>query len=120
MFFRVNDFKMALIPKVAMIIRPVRILAYGLLLAIFSLSLHFELHTEVGAAKVSHSSFAKVRKNFKYNHGARPEVALTTTSVHWATSFTPYFRSVVDKQNLPGLHLLKSVIIRAPPSTYFI
>jgi hypothetical protein len=99
---------------------PVRILAYGLLLAIFSLSLHFELHTEAGAAKVSYSSFAKVRKNFKYNHGARPEVALTTTSVHWTTSFHPYFLSVVDKQNLPGSHLLKSVIIRAPPSTYSI
>jgi len=93
-----------------------RILAYGLLLAIFSLSLHFELHTEVGAAKVSYSSFAKVRKNFKYNHGTRPEVALTITSVHWTTSFHPYFLSVVDKQNLPGLYELKSVIIRAPPS----
>ena len=106
------------LPKVARKSWPVRILAYGLLLAIFSLSLHFELHTEVGAAKVSHSSFAKVRKNFKYNHGARPEVALTTTSVHWTTSFDPYFLSVVDKRNLPGLHLLKSVVIRAPPSTY--
>ena len=106
--------------KVARKSWPVRILAYGLLLAIFSLSLHFELHTEVGAAKVSYSSIAKVRKNVKYNHGARPEVALTTTSVHWTTSFHPYFLSVVDKQNLPGSHLLKSVIIRAPPSTYSI
>jgi hypothetical protein len=106
------------LPKVARKSWPVRILAYGLLLAIFSLSLHFELHTEVGAAKVSYSSFAKVRKNVKYNHGTRPEVALTTTSVHWTTSFDPYFLSVVDKRNLPGLHLLKSVVIRAPPSTY--
>jgi hypothetical protein len=109
------------LPKFARKGWPVRILAYALLLAIFSLSLHFELHMEAGAAKVSYSSFAKIRKNFKYNHGARPEVALTTTSLHWTTSFAPYFRSVVDKQNLPGLHLLKSVIIRAPPSTlYFI
>ena len=96
---------------------PVRILAYGLLLAIFSLSLHFELHTEVGAAKVSYSSFAKVRKNIKYNHGARPEVALTITSVHWTTFFHPYFLSVVDKKNLPRLLPLESVVIRAPPST---
>jgi hypothetical protein len=107
------------LPKVARKSWPVRILAYGLLFAIFSLSFHFELHTEAGAAKVSYSSFAKVRKNIKYNHGTRPEVALTVTSVHWTTSFHPYFLSVVDKQNLPGLHLLKSVIIRAPPSTYF-
>ena len=111
---------MFLVAKVARKIWPVRILAYGLLFAIFSLSFHFELHMEAGAAKVSYSSFAKIRKNFKYNHGARPEAVLTTASVHWTTSFTPYFRSVVDKQNLPGLHLLKSVIIRAPPSTYFI
>ncbi len=104
--------------KVDRTIWPVRILAYGLLLAIFSLSLHFELRTEVGAAKVSHGSFAKVRKSFKNNHGTRPEVALTTTSVHWTTSFDSYFLSVVDKQNLPGLRLLKSVTIRAPPSSY--
>src|SRR3990170_6489077 len=104
--------------KVDRTIWPVRILAYGLLLAIFSLSLHFELHMEVGVAKVSYSSIAKVRKNVKYNHGTRPEVALTTTSVHWTTSSHPYFLSVVDKRNLPGLHMLKSVIIRAPPSTY--
>ncbi len=97
---------------------PVRILAYGLLLAIFSLALHLELHTEVGVAEVSYSSIAKVRKNFKYNHGARPEVALTTTSVHWTTSLDSNFLSVVDKQNLPGLRLLKSVTIRAPPSSY--
>lgn len=106
------------LPKVARKSWPVRILAYGLLLAIFSLSLHFELHTEVGAAKVSHSSFAKVRKSFKNNHGARPEAALTTNSVDWTTSFDPYFLSVVDKKNLPGLRLLESVVIRAPPSTY--
>jgi len=105
------------LPRVDRQIWPVRILAYGLLLAIFSLSLHFDLHTEAGAAKVSYSSIAKVRKNFKHNHGARPEVALTTTSVHWTTSFQPYFLSVIDKQNLPGLYPLKSVIIRAPPST---
>ena len=104
--------------KVDRTIWPVRILAYGLLLAIFSLSLHFELHTEVGAAKVSHSSFAKVRKSFKNNHGARPEVAMATTSVDWTTSFDPYFLSVVDKKNLPRLHLLESITIRAPPSTY--
>ena len=108
------------LPRVDRQIWPVRILAYGLLFAIFSLSLHFELHTEVGAAKVSYSSFAKVRNNFKNNHGARPEVALTTTSVHWTTSFDPYFLSVVDKKNLPRLHLLESVVIRAPPSTYSI
>ena len=108
------------LPRVDRQIWPVRILAYGLLFAIFSLSLHLELHTEVGAAKVSYSSFAKVRKNFKNNHGARPEVALTTTSVHWTTSFDPYFLSVVDKKNLPRLHLLESVVIRAPPSTYSI
>ena len=106
------------LPKVDRKIWPGRILSYGLLLAIFSLSLHFELHTEAGAAKVSYSSFAKVRKNFKYSHGARPEVALTATSVHWTTSFHPYFLSVVDKRNLPGLRLLTSVIIRAPPSSY--
>jgi len=106
------------LPRVARKIWPVRILANGLLLAIFSLSLHFELHTEVGAAKVSYSSFAKVRKSFKNNHGARPETALTTTSAHWTTSFDPYFLSVVDKQNLPSLRLLESVIIRAPPSSY--
>jgi len=99
---------------------PVGILAYGLLLAIFSLALHLELHTEVGVAKGSYSSIAKVRKNVKYNHGARPEVASTTTSVHWTPSFDPSFLSVVDKENLPGLHLLKSVIIRAPPSIYSI
>jgi len=97
---------------------PVRILTYGLLLAIFSLSFQFELPTQAGAAKVSYSSLAKVRKNVKYNHGAPPEVALTTTSVQWTPSFHPYFLGVIDKQNLPGLHLLKSVIIRAPPSTY--
>ena len=106
--------------KVDRKIWPVRILSYGLLLAIFSLSLHFELHTETGAAKVSYSSFAKIRKNVKYNHGTRPEVALTPGSVHWTPSFHPYFLRVVDKQNLPGSHLLKSVIIRAPPSTYSI
>ena len=99
---------------------PVRILAYGLLLAIFSLSLHFELHMEVGVAKVSYSSIAKVRKNVKYNHGTRLEAALTRSSVHWTPSFHPYFLRGVDKQNLPGSHLLKSVIIRAPPSTYSI
>ena len=104
--------------KVARKIWPVRIVAYGLLLAIFSLSLHFELHTEVGAAKVSHSSFAKVRKSFKNNHGARPEVAMATTSVDWTTSFDPYFLSFVDKKNLPRLHLLESITIRAPPSSY--
>ena len=106
------------LPKIARKSWPVRILAYGLLLAIFSLSLHFELHTEVGAAKVSHSSFAKVRKSFKNNHGARLEVAMATTSVDWTTSFDPYFLSVVDKKNLPRLHLLESITIRAPPSTY--
>jgi hypothetical protein len=103
--------------KVARKSWPVRILAYGLLLAIFSLSLHFELHTEVGATKVSHSSFANVRKSFKNNHGARPPAALTTTSAYWTTSFDPYFLSVVDNQNIPGLRLLISVIIRAPPSS---
>ena len=111
---------MFLSPKVDRKIWPVRILSYGLLLAIFSLSLHFELHTETGAAKVSYSSIAKVRKTFKDNHGTRPEVALTRGSVHWSPSFQPYFLRVVDKQNLPGSHLLKSVIIRAPPSTYSI
>ena len=99
---------------------PVRILAYGLLLAIFSLSLQFELPTPAGAAKVSYSSLAKGRKNVKYNHGTRLEVALTPGSVHWTPSFHPYFLRVIDKQNLPGSHLLKSVIIRAPPSTYSI
>lgn len=108
------------LPKVARKSWPIRILVYGLLFAIFFLSLHFELHTEAGAAKVSYSSIAKVRKNVKYNHGARPEVASTTTSVHWTPSFDPSFLSVVDKENLPGLHLLKSVIIRAPPSIYSI
>ena len=106
------------LPKVARKSRPVRILAYGLVLAIFSLSLHFELPTEVGAAKVSHSSFAKVRKSFKNNHGAGPEAALTTISAHWTPFFDPFFLSVVDKENLPGLHLLESVVIRAPPSSY--
>ena len=105
--------------KVERKIWPVGILAYGLLLAIFSLSLQFELPTQAGAAKVSYSSLAKVRKNVKYNHGAQPEVASTTTSVHWTPSFDPSFLSVVDKENLPGLHLLKSVIIRAPPSIIY-
>ena len=108
---------MFLSPKVDRIIWPVRILSYGLLLAILSLSLQFELPTPAGAAKVSYSSLAKVRKNVKYNHGTRLEAALTRSSVHWTPSFHPYFLRGVDKQNLPGSHLLKSVIIRAPPST---
>lgn len=106
------------VAKVARKLWPVRILACGLLFAIFSLSLHFELLTEVGAAKVKHSSFAKVRKSFKDNHGGRPEAALTTASVHWTPSFDSYFLTVVDKRNLPGLRLLKSATIRAPPFSY--
>jgi hypothetical protein len=109
---------MLLLPKVDRKIWPVRILSYGLLLTIFSLSLHFELDASIASAKVSYSSIAKVRKDFRYDHGARPEVALTTAPVHCTPSFHPYFLSVVDKQNLPALHLLKSTIIRAPPSNH--
>lgn len=99
---------------------PVRILSYGLLLAIFFLSFHFELDTAIAAGKGTYSSIAKVRKDFRYDNGGQPEVALTTALADWTPTFHPYFLRVVDKQNLPASHLLKSIRTRAPPSTHSI
>ena len=113
-----NDFKMALIPKVAMIIRPVRILALGLLFAISFLSFHFVLDTEIGAGRGTYSSIAKVRKDFRNNHGGDPEVALMTVLVNWIPTFYSSFFRVADKQKVPPWYLLKSIRIRAPPFTH--
>lgn len=94
----------------------VRILACGLFLSIFFLSLDFDPAAQAGVAKNSYSSLAKVRKSVKYSHGTRTDIALTPTSVRWSVFSHPCFLSLADKQNLPGLRLLKSIIIRAPPS----
>ena len=118
MFFRVNDFKMPLIPKVAMIIRPVRILAFGLFFAVFFLSFHFVLDTEIGAGRGTYSSIAKVRKDFRNNHGGDPEVALMTVLVNWIPTFYSSCFRVADKQKVPPWYLLKSIRIRAPPFTH--
>ena len=99
---------------------PVRIVFHGLLVAIFSLSLQFELDREIIVPKANHSSIAKVNKDFRYNHGGQREVALTTALVRWTPTFHSYFLRVVDKQNFPALYLLKSTIIRAPPSAFSI
>jgi hypothetical protein len=106
-------FKLFLISKANEKISPVRILSCGLLLAIFFLSFHFELDTEIAAGKSTYSSIAKVRKNGTYNHGERPEVALITALVNCTPNF--HLLRVVDKQHAPGWYLLKSSIIRAPP-----
>jgi hypothetical protein len=111
-------FKLFLASKANRKISRVRILSYGLLLAIFFLSFHFELDTEIAAGKGTYSSTAKVRKNGIYNHGERPEVALITALANWTPNFHPSFLSVVDKQHAPAWYLLKSSIIRAPPFTH--
>src|SRR5687767_7160674 len=108
-------FKLFLISKANRKISRVRILSYGLLLAIFFLSFHFELETEIAAGKGTYSSIAKVRK---YGQGERPEVALITALVNWTPNFHPSFLRVVDKQHAPAWYLLKSSIIRAPPFTH--
>jgi hypothetical protein len=108
-------FKLFLASKANRKISRVRILSYGLLLAIFFLSFHFELDTEIAAGNGTYSSTAKVRKNGIYNHGERPEAALITALANWTPNFHPSFLSVVDKQHAPAWYLLKSSIIRAPP-----
>jgi hypothetical protein len=111
---------MFLIPKLDRKTWLVRIVSYGLLVAIASLSIHLELDTEIpAAAKVSYSSIAKAKKEFRYNHRQQPEIALTTALVDWTPHFHQYFFSVVNKRTLPTLHPLKSTIIRGPPSNPF-
>jgi hypothetical protein len=111
-------FKLFLISKANRKISRVCILSYGLLLAIFFLSFHFELDTEIAAGKGTYSSIAKVRKDGIYNDGERSEVALITALVNWTPNFHPSFLRVVDKQHAPAWYLLKSAIIRAPPITH--
>jgi hypothetical protein len=111
-------FNLFLASKANRKISRVRILSYGLLLAIFFLSFHFELDTEIAADKGTYSSVAKVRKNGIYNHTERPGAALITALVNWTPNFHPSFLSVVDKQHAPAWYLLKSSIIRAPPFTH--
>ena len=111
-------FKLFLISKANEKISRVRILACGLLLAIFFLFFHFELDTEIAAGQSTYSSIAKVRKNGTYNHGERPEVALITALVDCTPNVHPSFLRVVDKQHAPAWYLLKSSIIRAPPLTH--
>jgi hypothetical protein len=108
-------FKLFLISKANRKISRVRILSYGLLLAILFLSFHFELDTGIAAGKGTYSSIAKVRKD---GQGERPEVALITALVNWTPNFHPSFLRVVDKQHAPAWYLLKSSIIRAPPFTH--
>jgi hypothetical protein len=93
----------------------VRILSYGLLLAIFFLSFHFELDTEMAAGKGTYSSVAKVRKNGTYNHTERPGATLITVLVNLIPNFHPSFLRVVEQQHARAGYLLESSIIRAPP-----
>jgi hypothetical protein len=111
-------FTLFLISKANWKISRVRILSCGLLLAIFFLSFHFELDTEIAAGKSTYSSIAKVRKNGTYNHGERPEVALIMALVNCTPNFHPSFFRVLDKQHAPAWYLLRSSIIRAPPFTH--
>ena len=109
---------MFLVAKVDRKTWPVRIVAYGILFAIFFLSFHFELDTEIGAGRGTYSSIAKVRKDFRNNHGGDPEVALMMVLVNWIPTFYSSFFRVADKQKVPPWYLLKSIRIRAPPFTH--
>ena len=110
---------MFLVAKVDRKTWPVRIVSYGLLFAIiFFFSLHSQLDGTI--AKVSHSSIAKVKKDFRSYHGNGPQVALTPALADWIPTFHPSFLIVVNKQDLFNGHLSGSRQIRAPPSTYFL
>lgn len=106
------------IPRLAGKTWPGRVVFYALAVAIFSLSLQSELDMEIAVSQSSHSFIAKVNKDFRQKPGGQRELASAATLVHWIPSFHPYFLRVVDKQKLPALHLLKSAIIRAPPSAF--
>jgi hypothetical protein len=89
---------------------------YGLLLAIFLLSVHLQLDTAIG--KVSYSPIAKLNKEFRSNHGGGPELAINTSLVQWNPTIRPSFLRVDRKQNLRVWPVVAFALIRSPPLTY--
>jgi hypothetical protein len=97
--------------------RAVRIVSYGLVFAvIFFFSLHSELDSSI--AKVSPSSIAKVKKDFRSYQGKGQVAALTPAFVDWTPTFHPSFLIIADEQNFLDGHRLGSRQTRAPPSRY--
>ena len=117
MDFRVNVTRMFVKPMGDRKNSPVRIISYGLVFAIiFFFSLHAQLDSVI--AKVSHSSIAKINKDFKSYHSKQPGAALIPALVDWTPKFHRSFLIVFYKQTFLDAHLLGSRQTRAPPSPY--
>ena len=92
------------------------IVSYGL---VFGIVFVFSLYSqpESGTAKLSYSSIAKVKKDFKRHH-SKPLAVLTLVLADWAPTFHACFHILREKQNFLDGHLLDSKQSRAPPSNY--
>jgi hypothetical protein len=103
-------------PKLAVQTWPKRVVFWALVGALAALSLDWDFNLEVPISQASCGFVGKVTKESKENQGGQRKVALAATWLQWTPSFHAYFLSVADGQSLPALDLLKSAVIRAPPS----
>ncbi|HEY2986310.1 MAG TPA: hypothetical protein VGL11_01195 [Candidatus Binatia bacterium] len=109
---------MTAVPNLARRNWPLAAVFWGLLIAIACLSLDsdFNLEIPIAQSQSSHSFVGKITKDPRENQGGQRELAPVAALADWAPSLEPYFLTVVEQRGLPALHLLKSAIIRAPPS----
>jgi hypothetical protein len=94
----------------------VAVIAWALLFAGTSLPLDSEFNLEIPLSQSGHSFVGKINKDPRQNNGGHRELAVAATSLHWAPSFHTHSLEIADPERPPVLRLLRSSVIRAPPS----
>jgi len=90
--------------------------AWGVVFAVFALSFDTDFNLEIPLSQSTQSFVGTLGKDPRQNHGGQRETAAAASWFHWIPSFDSHTIRVADPQRLPVLHLLRSTIIRAPPS----
>jgi hypothetical protein len=93
----------------------VALIAWALLGAGTSLPLDSEFNLEIPLSQSGHSFVGKINKDPRQNHGGHRELVAAATSLHWVPAFHARSLELVDPEQPPVFHLIRSTVIRAPP-----
>lgn len=94
----------------------VALIAWALLCAGTSLPLDSEFNLEIPLSQSGHSFVGKINKDPRQHHGGHRELVAAATSLHWAPAFHSRFLELADPEQPPVFRLLRSTVIRAPPT----